>query len=327
MKTVLILGANGRFGLAAVHAFAHAGWRVLAQTRRAAAVPWPQGVQPLQLAVDDPAALATAAAGASVVVHALNPPYAQWQSQALSLLHQGLAVADQLGARLMLPGNVYNYGTQIRPQLRESDPQLPDHPKAQIRAAMEQAMCAAAEAAHAQGHGLRCVVIRAGDFFGGGSGSWLDLAVVKNLTRGKLVYPGPLDVPHAWAYLPDLAQAFERVAAAPAIAPYEVLHFAGHTLTGQELLRGLVTAASALGVRPAQGFRTGAFPWGWIRALAPLHRPWREVLEMRYLWLRPHALDGSALSHRVALPAATPLDVALQRSLVALGIGVAATSV
>jgi len=33
--TALVLGANGRFGQAAVAAFAEAGWRVLAQVRRA----------------------------------------------------------------------------------------------------------------------------------------------------------------------------------------------------------------------------------------------------------------------------------------------------
>ena len=37
--TVLVLGAAGRFGAAAVQAFAQAGWRVLAQQRRAPATP------------------------------------------------------------------------------------------------------------------------------------------------------------------------------------------------------------------------------------------------------------------------------------------------
>ena len=32
-RTVLVLGANGRFGPAAVKAFAHAGWRLLPQVR------------------------------------------------------------------------------------------------------------------------------------------------------------------------------------------------------------------------------------------------------------------------------------------------------
>ena len=31
--------------------------------------------------------------------------------------------------------------------------------------------------------------------------------------QGRLTYPGPRDVPHAWAYVPDLAQAFVEVAA------------------------------------------------------------------------------------------------------------------
>ncbi|MGZ5276739.1 MAG: hypothetical protein ACXWCU_12555, partial [Caldimonas sp.] len=35
--TVLVLGANGRFGLAAAQAFDAAGWTVLAQVRRDAA--------------------------------------------------------------------------------------------------------------------------------------------------------------------------------------------------------------------------------------------------------------------------------------------------
>ena len=37
------------------------------------------------------------------------------------------------------------------------------------------------------------------------------VAIVKALAKGKLVYPGPLDRAHAWAYLPDLAQAFVAV--------------------------------------------------------------------------------------------------------------------
>lgn len=36
--TVLILGARGRFGMAAARAFADAGWRVLGQTRPGASV-------------------------------------------------------------------------------------------------------------------------------------------------------------------------------------------------------------------------------------------------------------------------------------------------
>lgn len=320
MNTVLILGANGRFGQAAVQAFAQAGWRVLAQVRRAPSAPAHPSVTALAVPLADTTALVRAAAGATAVVHAINPPYTQWRSDALPLMRQGLAVARALGACFLLPGNVYNFGSQLPALLREDTPQQGDHEKARIRIAMENELRDAAQDAAQQGNGLRCAIIRAGDFFGCGSGSWLDQAIVKDIARGKLVYPGPLNVPHAWAYLPDLAAAFERVAAQPGTARFESLHFAGLTLTGQELLAGVEAAAADLGLRPAQGFRVGTMPWGLIRAVGLVYPLWRELARMRYLWQRPHALDGQRLAARVALPPATPLAVALRQSLLDLGL-------
>lgn len=43
-STVLVLGARGRFGLAATRAFAAAGWRVFAQIRPGASGPANPGV-------------------------------------------------------------------------------------------------------------------------------------------------------------------------------------------------------------------------------------------------------------------------------------------
>jgi nucleoside-diphosphate-sugar epimerase len=319
MNTVLILGANGRFGQAATQAFAAAGWRVLAQVRRAPVAALPAQAQACTAALTDTTALAAQAAGASVVVHAVNPIYTRWDEEALPALQQGLDVAQRLGALFMLPGNVYNYGTQLPPLLLETTPEQPDTLKGELRVAMEQAMRRRAA------QGLRSVVIRAGDFYGCGSGSWIDQAIVKDLAKGKLVYPGPLDLAHAWAYLPDLARAFVAVAeassAAPALPAFRTLHFAGHTLTGRELLAGLDTAAAALGLRPASGFATGGMPWGLIRAVGLVNPLWRELARMSYLWRRPHALDGSALQGAVQLPPATPLQQALTQTLLDLGLG------
>ena len=60
--------------------------------------------------------------------------------------------------------------------------------------------------------GMRAIMLRAGDFFGGGSGSWFDLVIAKDIERSRLTYPGPLDVVHAWAYLPDFAATLVRLA-------------------------------------------------------------------------------------------------------------------
>ena len=83
--TVLVLGANGRFGAAAVNAFAAAGWRVLAQLRRAPSRPLPSGASALTLALADSDALAAAAGGAGCVIYAVNPVYTRWDAEALPL--------------------------------------------------------------------------------------------------------------------------------------------------------------------------------------------------------------------------------------------------
>jgi nucleoside-diphosphate-sugar epimerase len=161
--------------------------------------------------------------------------------------------------------------------------------------------------------GLSSVVIRAGDFYGGGAGSWFDLVIVKSLAQGKLVYPGPLDLPHAWAYLPDLARAFVGVAERGTARGFTNLHFAGHTLTGAELLDRIEAAA---GRGP---LKRGSLPWGLIRAGGLVVPMWRELAEMSYLWRVPHALDGRALAAVTGPLPATPIDSALATSLAAIG--------
>lgn len=318
--TVLILGANGRLGLAAAQAFDAAGWQVLAQVRRRAAASMPAGVRLVQTPLSEPEALAVQAAGAQVVVYALNPVYTRWAQEAIPMAVGGMDLAQRLGARFMLPGNVYNFGTQMPALLREDTAQRADTRKGRIRVAIEAEMarrCAAGT--------LRATVLRAGDFFGGGAGSWFDLVITKSLVKGKLAYPGPLDVPHAWAYLPDLARAFVAVAA-NAPQGFTRLHFAGHTFTGRELLSHIESAAAGLGLRPATGWRHGAMPWGLIRAIGTVYPLWRELARMSYLWRVPHALDGAALQAITgALPGTAP-PAALRQTLIDLGHGVHAAA-
>lgn len=310
----LVLGANGRFGDAAVRAFAAAGWSVLAQARRAPGS-LPGGARHLAIDLADTAALAAAAAGARVVVYGVNPLYTQWAAQARPLARLGMDVAQRLDATFMLPGNVYNFGAQMPAHLREDTPQRAATRKGRIRIEMEAELQARAE----QGH--RSIVIRAGDFFGGGTGSWLDLVIVKSLTRGKVVYPGPLDVPHAWAYLPDLAQAFVAAASHDDLPAFTRLHFEGHTLTGAGLLAAIERAATSLGIAPATGFKRGGMPWGVLKLGGLVVPMWREIAEMAYLWRVPHALDGSAMQRALGALPATDIDTAMRAALSSLGFG------
>jgi nucleoside-diphosphate-sugar epimerase len=312
---VLVLGANGRFGAAAVHAFSGAGWQVLAQMRRAPVAPLPAGATVLTTPLHDTAALAAAAADARAVVHAVSPPYTRWDAELLPLARQGMAVAETLRARFMLPGNVYHYGQTMPALLSEDTPVHPSTAKGRQRLELEAEMQARA----AQGR-MQAVVVRAGDFYGGGRGSWLDLVIVKSLAQGKLVYPGPLDLPHAWAYLPDLARAFVALADRPSAPAFESLHFAGHALSGRELLAAIARVADALGWSAPAGWRQGGMPWGLIRAGGLVFPMWRELDRMSYLWRVPHALDGRALARAVGPLPTTPIEAALAAALRALGL-------
>ena len=319
---VLILGANGRLGSAAARAFDAAGWQVFAQVRRDASSELPTAATLVRASLSTPAEIAALAASASVVVHAVNPIYTRWDEEALPALQSGLQVAEQLGAHFMLPGNVYNFGESMPARLSETTPQRPSTRKGELRVAMESLIAQRASKGR-----FTASVVRAGDFFGAGTGTYLDLVVVKSLRAGKLVYPGPLDVPHAWAYLPDLARAFVRVASIEKPASFDTWHFEGHTLTGHEFLDATEAALKDLGVDRA--LRRSELPWGLIRAGGLVMPMWRELARMSYLWRVPHALDGTRLAALGGLPH-TPLRDALRdalRPMVRHGAGAAALAV
>ncbi len=326
-STVLILGARGRFGLAAAQAFHAAGWRVLAQMRPGASVPAnaPAGIEWLGLALDDVPGLVKAALaayatqagrGIQVVVHALNPSaytVRAWQAEVLPMTRAALDIAHALQATLMMPGNVYNFGSGMPQLLTEATAQSPTSAKGEIRVAMEQLV---------RDSGVPAVVIRAGDFFGSGVNSWLDLFVAKDVKKARITYPGPADVPTAWAYLPDLARCFVAVATLRAQLPtFEVLHFKGYSLTGAQWQAALEVIALEQGwIQPGSCLRFAGVPWLFMRLGAWAVPMWASVLEMRYLWNTPHELDNRKLVTLTGPEPHTPLDTALRQSLEALGL-------
>ncbi|MCX7176283.1 MAG: sugar nucleotide-binding protein [Proteobacteria bacterium] len=308
-ESVLILGANGRFGRVAVRAFSAAGWNVIAQARRPLVDSHGGQVSYLGIPVNEQEAVVAAAKGTSVVVNAMNPLYTRWNAEALPLNAAAIAIARALGATLMLPGNVYNYGSPIPSEISEETPQRPTNRKGEIRCAMETAMRAGAP---------RSIVVRAGDFFGGpGEGSWMDQAVVKNLGNGEITYPGPRNLEHAWAFLPDVAQTFVLLAQARGgLAPHESFHFPGHTLTGDALVAAITRATRRGGLLPATTAPVvKGIPWTLLRIAGIFNPMLRELARMSYLWHQAHRLCGDKLERVIGTIPHTPIDAALTRTL------------
>jgi nucleoside-diphosphate-sugar epimerase len=309
--SVLILGANGRFGSVVAQTFAAAGWRVRVQARSIRAN-WPKGIEAVQADAMQADALCRVAQGVDVIVNALNPLYTEWDRLARPLAANALEAAKASGALLMFPGNIYNFGSALPAELHVDTPQVGNTSKARIRIEIEQQMREAAAV------GVKSVVVRAGDFFGGeGRGTWFDLVIVKSLAKGKMVYPGALDLRRAWAYLPDLAETFVRLAARRGdLHGASCFHFAGHSLTGAELHGALEHASGRI-------LHVGRLPWGLIRLAASVAPMPRALMEMRYVWQRSHVLEDSALRARLGDVPTTPLPQALAAALTALDLPIA----
>jgi nucleoside-diphosphate-sugar epimerase len=301
-NSVLILGANGHLGQATVIAFAAAGWRVIALARSVINLPAMPNVETLECDALDTQRVIAAVGNVDVIVHALNPDYARWDTLLPPVTAAVIAIAKATGGMLMVPGNVYNFGTELPLLLTENTPFDANNSKAALRIEMEKAIAAAAE------QGVKSVVIRAGDFIGA-SGTWLDIAITKSLHKNIVTSMGPTDLAHAWAYLPDLAEVFVRIAEKrSALVGYQVFHYAGITASGREMHQALENITG-------RNLKSKPMPW-WIFKFIALFSPLlRAVLQMRYLWQRPHRLVGTKLENFIGILPASSLHAALTSTL------------
>ena len=315
-RTALVLGASGGIGGEVVRRLLSEGWTVRAmhrdpdRVRRSAKAPdlvWMRGD------AMNAADVAAAAAGAAVIVHAVNPPaYRNWGELVLPMLDNTIAAARANGARIVLPGTVYNFGPDAFPVVTEASPQNPVTVKGRIRAEMERRL----RAASAQGASV--LIVRAGDFFGprAASNNWFAQGLVK---PGKpvtaITYPGGRGIGHQWAYLPDAAETMVRLLDRRAtLEPFAVFHMEGHwDADGTQMIAAIRRAIGdpRLTVRKT--------PWWLMRLAAPVVPLFREILEMRYLWNVPLRMDNVRLKSVLGAEPRTPLDEAVRATLIGLG--------
>lgn len=281
-KTVLILGATGRFGRNSATAFAARGWDVRKFDRVSGN-------------------LQSAAAGVDVIVNAWNPVYPDWAKQVPKLTAQVIEAAKSSGATVIIPGNVYNYGIDAPAIYAADTPHGAQNPLGRIRIDMEAAYRAS---------GVRSIIIRAGDFIDTqASGNWFDMMMIPKLAKGRFVYPGNPDIAHAWAWLPDLTMAAADLAEIRADLPaFTDVPFKGFTLTGNELCAAI---SRCLG----REIRLKKMSWLPLQIARPFWPLAKHLLEMRYLWDKPHQIDGAKFAALLPDFQATSLSDALPLAL------------
>lgn len=316
-RQALVLGASGGVGGAVGRALMAHGWRVRALVRQAslpaAARLADEGFEIVSGDALDPRSVDRAAAGALVIVHAVNPPgYRNWDTQALPMLENTIAAAGNRGARVLFPGTIYNYGADAFPVLHEVSPQNPQTRKGAIRVQMEEKLTAAAN------DGVRSLVVRAGDFYGPRLGnSWFSQALIKpGKPLRKIVYPGQAGVGHAWAYLPDLGETFAQLADREnELEPAARFHFAGyHDADGT----GMVDAIRRVAAKP--GLPVRRLPWRLLSMLAPFNETLREMREIRTYWRSDVQLDNTSLTSFLGAEPQTPFDDSVRATLRGLSV-------
>jgi len=272
-QTALILGASGKIGRHFTAAFKAAGWQTRAFTR---------GTD-----------MNAAAQGCDVIVNGMNPPaYHDWDRILPAITRQVIDAAKASGATVLFPGNVYVYGAQPGPW-SEATPHAPCSRKGEIRKQVEAMYRTAAE------DGVQTIILRAGDFLTPEVGdSFVDVAYLRSLSKGKITAMGDPKAKRAHAWLPDMARAGAMLAEARDTLPA----FSDVPLPG--LCFSTEQFAQEVGRQTGRSLSIAHLPWWLFTVTSPVWELAREMREMRYLYSTPHSLSGTKLAQ--LLPAFEP---------------------
>ena len=298
----VIVGA-GAVGSSAARLLAERGERVRIVSRRGTGPDHPQ-VERVAADATDAQRLTDLATGAEVLYNCLNPLYHRWATDWPPLSSGLLAAAEQTGAVLATVGNLYPYGPVDGPITPET-PLAAQHPKLRLRGEMWRT----AKRLHDAGR-IRTTEVRGSDYIE--ANSIFTFVLREPLLAGRRAYvPAPLDVPHSWTLISDVARTLVTVANDPRGYGEAWLVPTNPPLTVREL------AARFTRVAGIPAAKLTALPYAALW-LAGLRDPFvRELRITRYQFTRPFVLDSSRTERTFGL-APSDLDAAL-KSLVAAG--------
>ena len=287
MRNTTVVFGNGTVGHLVTEALLARGDAVrIAQRNRPARLP--PGAEFTSCDILDAEAVRRAVDGAAQVLLAVGFAYDArvWRRVWPTAMTNIVEACAAAGARVVFIDNLYQLGPQDEP--RREDMALTDRgEKPAILAEVTRIWQAARDR-------VRVAALRCPDFYGPGVAvSHLGAGAFGALAKGKPAQLiAPPDMPHDFAYVPDIARAAVTLLDAPDDAFGQAWNMpCAPTLTPREILQ---IGADAIG-RP---LKVRAVPFRLVPILGLFSRLMREVADVGFTFDRPFQVDASKFRRR-----------------------------
>ena len=260
--------------------------------------------------LSDLGAAARAAAGVDTVFYTVGVPYPQFE-QHPKLTRVALGAAAAAGVRHYIHvSTVYPYGVPQQEFVTESHPRNPKAFKGRMRKEQEDLVLAADNP-----NGMRTTILRPPDFYGPDSElSYVRAIFDAALNGGTANVIGPIDRPHEFIFVPDLAETLIE------LSEKDEAYGKAWNVAGPGLITPKQFAEEVFGA-VHQKPRLRAAGKFMLRVLGLFNPLLREVVEMHYLWTTPVKLDDTRLRQLLPNLHKTPYAEGIRRTIDAMRTG------
>lgn len=288
----VIVGA-GPVGRETARLLAEEGHSVILTSRNAGSLD-AGDVRTVSSDATDAAQLAELAKGADAVFMCAMAAYHRWPTDFFPIMDGTVKAAEQVGAKLLVVGNVYGYGAQaVSPLTPDLEPD-PTSRKGTTRHIMWQ---------RALRSSVPAIEVRASDYLGKGAVAYFSLLALPSLLKSEPVsFLGNPDVAHAWSFTKDTAKTL--VAASRFTGEWgRAFHVPSQSASVRELVQ-----------RFAVALKIGVPNLSRLTAVDLEAIGFSEGIEMAYLFEKPLLLDASETEKLLGVTA-TSLDTMIRDTL------------
>ncbi len=271
MGTYVIVGA-GPVGRETARLLAEEGHNVVLTSRNAGSLD-AANVRTISSDATDAARLAGISKGADAIFMCAMAAYHRWPTDFFPIMDGTVKAAGQVGARLIVLGNVYGYGERAASPLTPDLEPDPTTRKGTARHIMWQ---------RAVRSNVPSLEVRASDYLGEGAVTYFSLLALPSLLRNEPVsFLGNPDAMHAWSFTKDTARTLVAASRFTAGEWGRAFHVPSQPASVRDLVKKFAAALkievpNLLPLTPVELERIG----------------FHEAIEMSYLFEKPLLVDA-----------------------------------